>query len=159
MADVPFSPSVGSLTATGLAPLNLAQGITFNPDTSVINSGFKIANRALTAYQLSHTFTVPELQLNCLTPIGYVPGNVTVVAFAVRSADLDSGGSALRQSIYLGASELVTGVLAGAGGTATFHVCTPTATTAPTLVYLKTTTAATTTAAGATNVTPYYYSS
>ena len=158
MADFPEPMLAGSLSLAGLAPVVLAQGVTFEPSASVINSGFKVANKSLTAYQYTHTYTIPQLQLNVSTAVGYVPAGVTVVAFSIRSDDLDSGGSALRQSLVLGSTSLVTEITVGSNGTNGFYPCVPTATTGPTALYQKVTTAATTAATGDVNITAYYYS-
>jgi hypothetical protein len=153
-----ISPGVGALVVAGKATSPLAQGVTFEPSASVINSGFKVANKSLTAYQFTHTYTIPELQKNVSTAVGYVPAGVTVVAFSVRSDDLDSGGSALRQSLILGSTSLVTGIATGSNGSNGFYPCVPTAITVPTALYQKVTTAATTAATGDVNITAYYYS-
>lgn len=158
MADFPEPMLAGSLSLAGKIPVILAQGVTFEPSASVINSGFKVANKSLTAYQYTHVYTIPQLQLNVSTAVGYVPAGVTVVAFSVRSDDLDSGGSALRQSLILGSTSLVTGIANGSDGTNGFYPCVPTAVSVPTALYQKVTTAATTAATGTVNVTAFYYS-
>ncbi len=121
------------------------------------NSAYKLPNKGVVAYPLTHTFTVPEMQKNVLVAFGYAPAEVTVFGFQVASADLDSGGTALVQAIYLGDTALVTGITTGTAGTSAFFPCVPTAITVPTVVYMKTTTAATTAAAGAVTIHAFYY--
>jgi hypothetical protein len=159
MADVPISPPAGALTLAGTVTVPLAQGVTFPPATSSINSGFKVPNKGLTTHTMTHTYTVPQLQKNVLTALGYIPAGVTVVGFSIRSDDLDSGGSALVQSLVLGSDTVASGITVGSDGTNGFFPCLPTSVSVPTVLYQKVTTAATTAAAGAVNVTAYYYSS
>lgn len=159
MSDVPRPMLAGSLALTGKVPVVLAQGVTFPLAAGTINAGFKLSNKGMAAYPLSHTFTVPELQLNVITAFGYLPYGVRVVGFSVTSADLDSGGSALVQSIYVGDTQVATGVVTGAAGTSAFYACAPPQDlSAPTTLYMKVTTAATTVAAGAVTIYSYYYS-
>lgn len=158
MSDVPRPMLAGSLALSGTVSTILAQGVTFPPPAGTVNSGYRLPNKGVTAYPLSHTYTVPELQKNVLTAFGYVPAGVLVIGFMVSSADLDSGGSALVQSLFLGSTEVATGVVTGAAGTSAFYACNPpTALTEPTILYQKVTTAATTAAAGAVTIHPIYY--
>ena len=158
MANTTISPGLGSIAVTGRATSPLAQGVTFEASTSIRNSGFKVSNKSVTAWAMSHTYTIAELQKNVSTGVGYVPGGVTVIGFVVTSDDLDSGGTALRQSLVLGSTSLVTGIADGANGTSAFYPCIPTDTTNPTVLYQKVTTAATTAATGAVAVTALYFS-
>ena len=158
MADFPEPMLTGSATATGLAPVVLATGITFPAAWNTANTGYKNSHKGVTAYNMAHTFTIPELQLDCLTAIGYVPNGVTVIGFIIRSADLDGGSPALVQAVYLGSTSLVAGLTLGQGGTSGIYGCVPTGTTGPTAVYLKVTTAAATAQAGEVNITALYYS-
>lgn len=163
MAEI--ATPVGAATLAGKVASVRATGITLPVPSATQNSGFKVANKSLTAYNYSKTYAAdggggyPPFALNVKEGIGYIPGGVTVVAFSVRSDDLDSGTPALVQSIYIGDTELVTGITTGQAGTNGFFPCVPTNVTAPTAVYLKTTTVPATAAAGTVNVTAYYYSS
>ncbi len=159
MSDVPRPMLAGSLAFAGTVTTVLAQGVTFPLASSAVNAGYKLSNKGVCAYPLSHTFTVPELQKNVITQFGILPYGVRVIAFSVVSADLDSGGSALVQSIFIDSTEVVTGVVAGAAGTNTYHVCNPpTDLSAPAVLSMKVTTAATTAAAGAVTIHSHYYS-
>lgn len=94
-----------------------------------------------------------------IVELGYVPAGVTVVGFVVTATDLDTGGSpALVFKLLLGATDLVTLITVGQGGTGSFFGCVPTTTTAPTKVSMKVTTAAATPAAGTLYTTPVYFS-
>jgi len=157
MADFPEAMLAGSLSLAGKVPTILAQGVTFPLASTVANNAFRVPMRALTAFPMSHTFTVEELQKNVKTAFGWIPAGVTVIGFSVNSADLDSGGTALVQSIYIGTTELVTSVTTGVAGTTGVFACIPTEVDDPTICYMKTTTAATTAAAGAVTITPLYY--
>jgi hypothetical protein len=118
--------------------------------------GTKLSTNALTA----NVFTVPylstETQLNDVMEVGYIPAGVTVIGFFFASTDLDTGSPAVVQQILLGSTALVSGITCAQGGTADFFTCTPTATTAATLLKIKTTTAAATGAAGTVYLTPLY---
>jgi len=151
---------VGSVALSGKVPTILAQGVTF-PISNLVspNQGNKTADKALNVGYVSHDFTVEELQLNVTTALGYVPAGVTVIAFVVRSADLDSGTPAIIQSLILGSTTMVTGIDTGKAGTVKLYVCTPTALTEATLIHLKVTTAAATAVAGTVSVSALYYSS
>ncbi len=97
MSDVPRPMLVGSLAIAGTVSTILAQGVTFPLAYNAVNAGFKLSNKGVCAYPLSHTFTIPEMQKNVITAFGYLPYGVRVIAFSVHSADLDSGGTALVQ--------------------------------------------------------------
>ena len=160
MSDVPRAPTVGALAITTVAPTVWAGGITVvEAPASAYHLGHKLSNRGLASHTMYTALTVQNIILNIKTAVGVVPGNVTVIGFLVKSSDMDTGSPALVQSIYLGDTAVATGVTTGQGGTSAFVPCTPTALTAETTCYLKTTTAAATPAAGTVYVTAVYYSS
>lgn len=89
---------------------------------------------------------------------GYLPGGVTVIGCCNAGADLDSG-SALRQTITVGSTDIKTGSSAASAGTGEFIPMVPLVLTAPTLVKVTTTTAATGHQNGVQYLTFLYYSS
>jgi Cdc6-like AAA superfamily ATPase len=90
--------------------------------------------------------------------LGYVPEGVTVVGFFVKATDMDTGTAALVFKLTLGSTDLATLIDDGKTGTGKFYACTPTTTTARTLLKMIVTTAANVAAAGTLYVTPVYYS-
>jgi len=160
MSDVPRAPSAGALALTTYAPTVYAGGVTvFEATSSMYHLGHKLSNRGLASHTMYQSLTAYQLIRNIKCAVGVIPGHVTVVGFAIKSSDMDTGTPALVQSIYIGATEVATGITTGQGGTTAFVPCTPTATTAETTVYINTTTAAATPAAGTIYVTAIYYSS
>jgi len=160
MTDVPRAPTVGAAAITGYAPGVYAGGVTvFEATASMYHQGHKLGNVGLASHTMYQSITALQLILNIKTAVGVVPGNVTVVGFAIKSSDMDTGSAALVQSLYIGDTEVATGITTGQGGTSAFVPCTPTATVAETTVYINTTTAAATPAAGTVYITAIYYSS
>ena len=159
MADYPRAPSAGALSLTGYAPTVYAGGVTvYEASTSMYHLGRKLSNVGLTSHTMYQSLSAYQIGYNIKVAVGVVPGNVTVVGFLVKSSDMDTGTPALVQSLYLGDTEVATGLTTGQGGTSGFIPCTPTALTAETTCYIKTTTAAATPAAGTVYVTAVYYS-
>lgn len=158
--DYTIAPSLGALTATGVLARLYPQGQTVEPAETSRRYAPKVAMAgAVTATPYSTSIALYDLVDNCLKGAGFVPGGVTVIGFIVKSTDLDTGGSpTVVQSLLLGSTELVTGITTGQGGTYGFYPCTPTATTDPTAVYVKTTTEPDTPATGTMIVTPLYFS-
>jgi len=160
MANFPYAPTVGAAAITGYAPGVYAGGVTvFEAASSMYHQQHKLSNRGLASHTMYQSITALQLNLNIRVAVGVVPANVTVVGFAIKSSDMDTGTPALVQSIYIGSTVVATGITTGQGGTSAFVPCTPTATTAETTVYINTTTAAATPAAGTVYVTAFYYSS
>jgi hypothetical protein len=142
----------------GKVPTVLAGGHTvFAPEAGTWGKAFQVSSKALTGFTFTRELTTNNLILNIKTAVGYVPPDVTVIGFMVVADDLDSGGSALVQSLYLGSTLVCSGITAGAGGTSAVYAALPTRTTANTPLYVNTTTSATTPAAGTFSVTALYY--
>jgi len=160
MSDFPFTPSAGAAALTGKAPTVYAGGVTvLEAAASAYRLAHKLSNVGLASHTMTRAFSAYEIAYNIKVAVGVVPDHVTVIGFLVKSTDMDTGTPALVQSIYLGDTEVITGVTTGQGGTSAFYACTPTALTAETQCSLKTTTAAATAVAGTVYVTAIYYSS
>ena len=56
MADFPEAPDVGTLTLAGKVASVKATGITLPVPGATQNSGFKVANKSVTAYNYSKTY-------------------------------------------------------------------------------------------------------
>ena len=160
MTDIPRAPTVGAVAITGYAPGVYAGGVTvFEADSTMYHKQNKLSNTGLASHTMYKAITALQLIYNIKVAVGVVPSGVTVVGFLVKSSDMDTGSAALVQSLYLGSTEVSTGITTGQGGTSAFVPCTPTACTAETTVYIKTTTSAATPAAGTVYVTAIYHSS
>jgi hypothetical protein len=155
MTTTTVTPAVGATYLTGKTPLIIVPGVTFGPTTNPA-SGFQVATRNLNGFTLSRSLNLAHLATNVKTGLGYIPAGVTVFAFTVKTDDLDSG-TALVQSLFIDSTEVATGLTVGRTAGSTLAPITPTAITAPAVVYIKTTTKATTPTAGAVYVTPWYY--
>lgn len=108
-----------------------------------INFGFKQSNVGLTAFTLSHAWLTAETdETNDTVEFGYLPAGITVFGLLNVVDDLDSG-TALRHTIKLGTTSLVTAddLCSAGGGEA--HFFAPITLTVPTLVSVVTTTGAT----------------
>lgn len=160
MTDIPRAPTAGAVAITGYAPGVWAGGVTsVEATSSMYRKQNKLSNTGLASHTMYKSLSVQELIYNIKVAVGVVPSNVTVVGFLVKSSDMDTGSAALVQSLYLGSTEVATGITTGQGGTSAFVPCTPTEVEAETTVYIKTTTSAATPAAGTVYVTAVYYSS
>ncbi len=123
-----------------------------------INYGNKMSNVGLTPFTLSHAWVTAETdEANDVVEFGYLPGGVIVVAVLNASADLDSG-SALRQTIILGTTDLKTGSTVASAGGGEMIAIVPQTLLVPTLVSVKTTTGATGHQNGVQYLTFLYYS-
>lgn len=101
----------------------------------------------LVPFTLSYSTTQNEL--NDVMEAGYIPGNVTVYGFLVKSDDLDTNATpAVVHKVTLGSTDLVTGITVAQNGGQAVYACTPTTVSAKTLAKVTTTTAAATAAAG-----------
>jgi hypothetical protein len=121
--------------------------------------GVKLSSSGLVGAPLTCTFGTTDNQLDDVMQAGYIPAGVTVVGFLVHSTDMDTAGSpAVVHAILLGATTLVAGITAAQAGGSAVYACTPTTTTAATVLSVKSTTAAGTAAAGTMYVTPLYFS-
>lgn len=119
--------------------------------------GNRMSNVGLTAFTLSHPWLTAETdEANDIVEFGYLPAGIIVVACLNASADLDSG-SALRQTITLGATDIKTGSTIASAGGGELIVMTPQTLTDPTLVKVKTTTGATGHQNGTQYLTFLYY--
>jgi hypothetical protein len=159
MSDVPVSPSAGAAALTGRAPTVDWQGATWPASELTLRNAVKLSNAGLAGMLYTKTFTVVELSKSTKAGIGYLPAGVTCVGFVVMSDDLDTGTAALVQSIFIGDTEVATGLTTGQAGTGGIFPCLPTRVDVATPIYFKTTTAAATRAAGSVSVTALYYSS
>ena len=120
--------------------------------------GNKLSNTGLTCQTLSHAWLTAETdEANDTVEFGYIPGGVVVIGFLNKCADLDTG-TAIRHTIKLGTTSLVTADDLCSTGGGEFHAITPQVLTAPTLVSVVTTTPATTHANGTQYLTFLYYS-
>ena len=119
----------------------------------------KLSGVGLTGHPLTAAVATTSIdEQDDIVELGYVPQGVTVVGFIVKTTDLDTAGSpALVFKLLLGSTDLVTGITAGQTGGTGVYGCTPTTTTAPTVVSMKVTTAAGTAASGTVYVTPMYF--
>ena len=93
---------------------------------------------------------------NDVFELGYVPAGVTVHGFIVTATDMDTGSAALVYTLRIGGTDKVTGVTTGQSAGSAVHWCTPTTTTALTVVDAKVTTAAATAAQGTVTVRVLY---
>ncbi len=122
-----------------------------------INYGNRMSNVGLTGFTLSHAWLTAETdETNDAVEFGYLPGGVIVVACLNASADLDSG-SALRQKITVGSTDIKTGSTVASAGGGELIVMTPQTLSVPTLVTVTTTTAATGHQNGVQYLTFLYY--
>lgn len=160
MATTTISPPVGRLyvATSNRSPLVAIPSVTYAPAASTERLGFKLSNAGLTGYTLSKVLDVRHLALNVKTGLGYLPPGITVIGFAVKATDMDTGTPAIAQSLFLNTTEVVTSITVAQGGTSSFYVIAPTAITSMTPVYVKTTTVPATAASGTIYVTPFYYS-
>jgi len=120
--------------------------------------GRKLTNGALTAMTFDLTFGETDNEENDIMEAGYVPAGVTVIGFIVTASVMDTGTVAVVHSVLLGSTALVAGLTNAQTGTSGLYPCTPTTTTAATVVSAKTTTAPDTAAAGTMQITPIYFS-
>jgi hypothetical protein len=121
--------------------------------------GNKLSNVGLTPQTLSHTWLTAETdEANDTVEFGYLPAGVTVIGVLNYSADIDTGTSALRQTIKLGTTELKTGSTIASTGGGEFIAITPQVLTTPTLVSVVTTTGANAHTNGVQYLTFLYYS-
>jgi hypothetical protein len=122
------------------------------------NFGFKQHGVGLTAFTLSHAWLTAETdETNDTVEFGYLPSGITVIGLLNYVGDLDSG-TALRHTIKLGSTSLVTADdLASAGG-GEAHFFAPIVLTVPTLVSVVTTTGATGHQNGTQHLTFLYHS-
>jgi len=157
------TPPNGGPFIWGYAPTVIAGGVTYAPTSTGTRvssrTGIGAGGGALVGQLYTQAMTVKELALNVKTGLGYLPIGATVIGFIFRATDMDTGGSpALVQSLFLNTTEVVTALAVGKTGTGgTISPITPTAITAETVLYVKTTTAAQTVAAGTVYVTALYY--
>lgn len=121
--------------------------------------GNKVPNTGLTCMTLSHAWLTAETdEANDTVEFGYLPAGVIVVGFFNKVADLDSG-TALRQTIKIGTTAILTADDLAAGGGGEAWAITPYKTgTAPALVSVVTSTGATGHQAGTQYLTFLYYS-
>ena len=120
--------------------------------------GRKLSSAALCANPFTLTFGATDNQTNDIMQAGYIPAGVTLIGFAVVATDMDEHVSpTVVHQILLVSTALVSGITLGQAGGAGFYPCTPTTTTAATVLNVKSTTAASTAAGGTMYVTPIYY--
>ena len=121
--------------------------------------GNKVPNAGLTCQTLAHTWLTAETdETNDTVEFGYLPGGVVVVGFINYSADIDTGSSALRQTIKLGTTSLKTASTVASTGGGEFVAIVPQVLSEPTLVSVVTTTGANAHTNGVQYLTFLYYS-
>ena len=121
--------------------------------------GRKLSNTALCANPFTLAFGTTANQVNDIMQAGYIPAGVTLLGFFVVATDMDTNVSpAVVHQILLSTTALVSGITLGQGAGSGFYPCTPTTTTAATVLNVKTTTAAATAATGTMYLTPLYFS-
>ena len=122
--------------------------------------GNKLPNAGLTAQTLSHTWLTAETdETDDTVEFGYIPGGVVVIGFInyVRT-DIDTGSSALRQTIKLGTTSVKTGSTVASTGGSEFVAITPQYSATPMLVSVVTSTGANAHTNGVQHLTFLYYS-
>ena len=122
--------------------------------------GNKMSNTGLTCQTLSHTWLTAETdETDDTVEFGYLPGGVTVIGFFnVVPTDIDTGSSALRQTIKIGSTSVKTGDTIASTGGQEFIAITPQVLTAATVVSVVTSTGANAHTNGAQHLTFLYYS-
>ena len=121
--------------------------------------GNKLSNAGMCCTTYSHTWLTAETdETNDTVQFGYVPAGVVVVGVLNYSADIDTGSSALRQTIKIGTTSVKTASTVASTGGGEVILCAPIVTTEPTLVSVVTTTGANAHTNGVQYLTVLYYS-